>query len=103
VNLSPLSVALVGAAGLLGAGFYGLLISRNLIKIVLALQILAKAALLALVAAGQAAGSIALGQSLALTVLVADTLVAVVGIALGVQVRRRTGTLDVRELSRLKG
>jgi len=46
-------------------GFYGLLVSRNLIKVVVCLQILAKAALLALVAAGQVTGQIDLGQSLA--------------------------------------
>jgi NADH:ubiquinone oxidoreductase subunit K len=103
MTLSPLFIALIGVVGLLGAGFYGLLVSRNLIKVVLALQILAKATLLALVAAGLASGNVNLGQSLALTVIVADTLVAVVGIALGVQIRRRTGTLDVRELARLKG
>jgi len=81
----------------------GLLVSRNLIKVVVCLQILAKAALLALVAAGQISGHIDLGQSLALTVIVADTIVAVMGIALGVQIRRRTGTLDVRKLASLRG
>ena len=73
--------------GLLGVGLYGLLISRNMIKIVIALQILVKAAILALVAAGQASGQMNLAQSLAVTVIVADTTVAVVGLALGVQVR----------------
>jgi NADH:ubiquinone oxidoreductase subunit K len=103
MNISPWTVALIGVAGLLGAGFYGLLASRNLIKIVIAMQILGKAALLGLVAAGSAIHQINLGQSLAITVLVADTVVAVVGIALGVQIRRRLGTLDVRDLSSLRG
>ncbi|MGB8211959.1 MAG: NADH-quinone oxidoreductase subunit K [Anaerolineales bacterium] len=103
MNLSLFAIALIGVVGLLGVGFYGLLVSRNLIKIVLSLQILAKAAILVLVAAGQATGQIDLGQSLALTVIVADTIVAVMGIALGVQIRRRSGTLDVRELASLRG
>jgi len=58
---------------------------------------------LGLVAAGHASGQINLGQSLAITVIVADTVVAVIGIALGVQIRRHLGTLDVRELSSLRG
>ena len=103
MNLSPFTIALIGVVGLLGVGFYGLLVSRNLIKVVVCLQILAKAALLALVAAGQISGHIDLGQSLALTVIVADTIVAGMGIALGVQIRRRTGTLDVRKLASLRG
>jgi NADH:ubiquinone oxidoreductase subunit K len=94
---------MVGLLGLLGVGLYGLLIERNLIKLIIALQILVKAALLGLIIAGNANGQINLSQSLAITVIVADTVVAVVGIALVVQVRRRIGTLDVRDLARLKG
>ncbi len=103
MTLSPFTVALFGVVGLLGIGFYGLMASRNLIKIVVALQILVKGALLALVAAGNANGQLGVSQSMALTVVVADTIVAVMGIALGVQVRRRTGSLDVSALSRLRG
>lgn len=103
MNLSPFTVAWIGVVGVLGIGFYGLMVSRNLIKIVVALQILVKAALLGLVAAGSANGQINLAQSMALTVIVADTIVAVMGIALGVQIRRRIGSLDVRDLSSLRG
>jgi NADH:ubiquinone oxidoreductase subunit K len=39
---------------------------------------------------------------MALTVIVADTIVAVVGLALAVQVRRHFGTLDLKSLSMLK-
>jgi NADH-quinone oxidoreductase subunit K len=101
--LSLANVAFAGVLGLLGVGLYGLLVTRNLIKIVVALQILVKAAVLALVAAGYVSGQVNLGQSLAVTVIVADTVVAVVGLALAVQVRRCFGTLDVQALSELRG
>ncbi len=97
-----ITVLLVGIIGLLAIGLYALLISRNLIKVVIALQILVKSAMLAMIAAGQMAGQAALGQSLALTVIVADTIVAVVGLALAVQIRRHFGTLDIRALSTLR-
>jgi NADH-quinone oxidoreductase subunit K len=103
MNLTPFSIALLGVLGLLGVGLYGLMISRNLIKIVVALQILVKAALLGLVAAGSVSQQINLGQSLAITVLVADTVVAVIGMALAVQIRRQLGSMDVKELSSLRG
>jgi NADH-quinone oxidoreductase subunit K len=86
--------ALVGVLGLLGTGLYGLLASRNLIKIVIALQIVGKAAVLALVAAGAARGQPDLGQSIAVTVIVADTVAAVLGLALSVQLQRITGSLN---------
>jgi NADH:ubiquinone oxidoreductase subunit K len=96
------AVGFIAMIGLLGAGLYGLLAMRNLIRIIIALQILVKGAVLALVLAGKANGQTNLGQSLAATVIMADTVAAVIGLALAVQVKRRVGTLDVRVLSRLR-
>jgi len=101
-SVLPMVVS-AGVLGLLGVGLYGLLVSRNLIKLLVALQVLAKAVILGLVLAGRVSGHPALGQSLATTVVVADTVVAIVGLALATQVRQRTGTLDVQSLSRLRG
>lgn len=103
MTLDPLNAILIGVILLLAVGFYGLLITRNLIKIVLVLQILVKAVVIALVLAGKASGHIGLGQSIAATVIVADTIVAVVALALAVQVRIRFGTLDLSKISSLRG
>ena len=100
--MTTLQIAVIGVLGLIGIGLYGLLITRNLIKVIVALQVLVKGALLALVAAGSASGKINLGQSLAVMVIVVDTVVAVIGLALALQVKRRMGTLDVKELSTLQ-
>jgi len=98
-----MNIVLLGVIALLGVGFYGLLVTRNLIKVVMVLQILIKGAITALVLAGKLSGNLGLGQSTAATVIVADTIVAVVGLALAVQVRRRFGTLDVPKISTLRG
>jgi NADH:ubiquinone oxidoreductase subunit K len=103
MTLTPLNAVLFGVVLLLVVGFYGLLITRNLIKIVLVLQVLVKAVVVALVLGGKASGNLGLGQSLAATVIVADTVVAVVALALAVQVRRRVGTLDLAKISSLRG
>ena len=103
MTLDPLNAVLIGVILLLAVGFYGLLITRNLIKIVLVLQILVKAVVIALVLAGKASGQPGLGQSMAATVIVADTIVAVVALALAVQVRIRFGTLDLSKISSLRG
>ena len=102
MSLSILRILVIAVLGLVGVGFYGLLMSRNLIKVIIALQILVKGILLALVAAGSLQGQVNLGQSMALTVIVADTVVAVVGLALAVQVRRHCGTLDIQALTSLR-
>ncbi|MEW6179343.1 MAG: NADH-quinone oxidoreductase subunit K [Chloroflexota bacterium] len=100
--LSIPNLVILIVVGLIGVGIYALLTVRNLIKVVIALQIMVKGALLALVLAGRLQGQENLGQSLALTVIVADTIVAVVGLALAVQVRRAFGTLDLKALTTLR-
>ena len=96
------NVGVVVILGLLGIGIYGILISRNLIKVVVGLQIAVKGAMVAMVLAGRLSNQVDLGQSLALTVVVADTIVAVVALALAVQVRRKFGTLDIKSLTSLR-
>jgi NADH:ubiquinone oxidoreductase subunit K len=100
MSISPLAL---GVLGLLGVGFYALLVSRNLIRTLIALQILVKSAVLGLLLAGSLSGKLQLAQSLAVTAIVADTVVAVVGMAFAVQIRRRMGTLDLRDLAQLRG
>lgn len=100
--MSVMTYLLIAVIGLLGIGLYALLITTNLIKVVVALQIMVKGAMIAMIAAGQAAGKPAVGESMALTVIVADTIVGVVAMALAVQVRRHFGTLDLKALSTLR-
>jgi len=96
------TIAIAAVIGLVAIGIYGLLILRNLIKIVVALQVFAKGTILIMIVAGGMAGKPAIGQSLSITVLVADTAITVVALALAIQVRRWCGTLDTRVISTLR-
>jgi NADH-quinone oxidoreductase subunit K len=100
--MTPLTIVLVAVLGLVGIGIYGLLAVRNLINVIVALQITVKGIIVALILAGQHVGQVSLAQSMALTVIVADTIVAVLGLALAVQVRRYIGTLDIQALTTLR-
>ncbi len=102
MTLSIPSIVILVVVGLLGVGLYAMLTVRNLIKVIVGLQIMVKGAMIALVLAGRLQGQENLGQSLALTVIVADTIVAVIGLALAVQVRRAFGTLDLKALTTLR-
>lgn len=103
MNVSALDFVLILVAGFLAVGLYGLLVVRNLIKLVIALQILVKATVVALVAGGLASHTLELASSVAVTVIVVDTVVAVLALAFAIQVRQKIGTLDVRALGTLKG
>lgn len=100
--MTALHWSLVFVVLLLGVGLYGMLVSRHLIKTVIALQIMTKAAIVAIIVAGNAVGRVNLAQSIVLTVIVVDTITAVLALALIVQIKRRTGTLDAADLARLK-
>jgi NADH:ubiquinone oxidoreductase subunit K len=95
-------VVVLSILSLAGVGLYCLLATRNLIKVIVGLQLIVKGVALAFVLAGNLTGQISLAQTMALTVIVADTIVAVVGLAMAVQIRHKMGTLDTKALSSLK-
>lgn len=101
--MMPLHILLASTIILLGIGLYGLLIIRNMIKIVIAIQIMVKGAMLAFVVAGALNGQLHLGQSLALGVITADTIVAIIGLALAIKIQHHFGTLNVDEVIHLEG
>ncbi len=80
-----------------------MLTTRNMVRLIVALQILVKAALLGLITAGAISGEMAVAESMCITVIVADTVVAVIGMALAILMKRTVGTLDIREIANLKG
>lgn len=95
-------IVILAILSLAGVGFYCLLATRNLIKVIVGLQLIVKGVALAFVLAGSLNGAMNLAQTMALTVIVADTIVAVVGLSLAVQIRQKTGTLDTKAVSSLK-
>jgi NADH:ubiquinone oxidoreductase subunit K len=99
---NPTTIVLVSILGLLGIGLYCLLATRNLIKVIIALQIMIKGVVLAFLLAGSLGGNGNQAQTFALTIIVADTIVAVVGLALSVKIRQVVGSLDIKDISSLK-
>ena len=96
--MSPIQVLFSGAWFLLIIGTYGLMVARSLLKIVISLQLMVKGAIIMLVVVGSLRGQLALGQSLAITVIAVDTLVAVIGLALVVQAKTKHGTLHIDQI-----
>ena len=102
MNLPIPFIVFLAVLSLAGVGFYCLLFTRNLIKVVVALQLIVNGVVLAFILSGYINNDQSTAQTMALTVIVADTIVAVVGLALAVQIRLRTGSLDLKNLSKLK-
>lgn len=84
-------------------GLYCLLTSRNMIKLLIGLEVMAKAAVLSFIAAGHARGETFLAQSLVITFIVIEVCIVAVALALAINAYRNTGSLDIRRLAKLKG
>lgn len=91
------------SAALLFVGIYCLLTMKNLIKLFIGIEIIAKAISLALVTSGLVRTNIALAQALTITFIVVEVSTVAVALAIIINVYRHTGSLDVRKLTKLKG
>jgi len=98
----PLSHVLALAATLFLIGLTGVLIRRNLIFLLMSLEIMMNACGLAFVAAGARWG-VADGQIMFMLVLALAAAEVAVGLGLLLQLERRLGSLDVDAASELKG
>ena len=84
-------------------GLYCLVAARNMLRLIIGIEILSKAALLALLASGQALGNINLAQTLAITMIAVEVVVVAVALALFIRYYAVTGTLDILKMNKLKG
>ncbi len=98
----PLQHALLLAAILFALGLVGLLARRNVIFILLSIEVMLNAAGLALVAAG-AAWRQADGQVMFVFVLAMAAAEVSVGLALVLQLYRQNRTIDADAASRMRG
>jgi NADH-quinone oxidoreductase subunit K len=84
-------------------GVYLLLGVRNLLRVVLSVEVLSKGVTLILLASGVYRQALPTIQSLIVTFIIVETIVTAIMLALIVICQRTNATLDIRSLSRLKG
>lgn len=94
---------LIAVLLLFGIGLYTLLVSRNLLRMLIGFEIMAKGVTLAIVSAGYLNGKAALAQTLAITAIVVEVVFVAIALAIIMLIQRKKGSLDVRKLTNLKG
>lgn len=102
--MMPLDVVLVGAFGLVAIGLYSLATSKNMIIIVMGVEIMLNGSILALVALATGPSGLIdpLAQSLAILAIAVGGSTTAVALAMITQAYKHYKTLDVRELKRLR-
>jgi len=81
-------------------GFYYLITTRNLIRILIALEVLTKGITLTLIYVGKVTGQMATAQSMAITLIIIEVVVLAVAAGIIVNIFNHTDSLDVREIFR---
>ena len=102
-NLNLLWTAGIFVVVLLFIGFYCILVSRNLIRILIGLEVLAKAITLGLVAVGYATRNTALTQALAITVIIIEVFVVAIAAGIVINIYRQHDSLSIDNIENLKG
>ena len=91
------------AVALVVAGLLGLLGKRNLIKLLIAIEVIGKGITLLLLATGYAKASLLTAQAVVITYIVIEVSLVATAMALIINIYRDTKSLDVRNLAKLKG
>ncbi len=102
VSSVPLEHALILSGILFSLGLLGILVRRNILFVLMSIEIMMNAAALAFVAAGSRWGQ-ADGQVMFILILTLAAAEASVGLALVLQLYRRFQTLDTDAASEMKG
>jgi len=101
--MSFASVLLITGILMIIAGCWCLIRTFHMLKITIGIEVAMKAVTMFLILAGYKSGSVALSQAYVITVIVIEVVVAVVGTGMAVGLFRKYGSMDVRNLTRLKG
>lgn len=94
--MNPSALSFTVAILLLGIGLIGTMVSRNVVKAIIGVELMSKAVLLNFIAGGYAGG-----QAIVVLLILIDAIVVAVMMGLAVATYRHYGTLDVEQLGRL--
>ena len=84
-------------------GIYNVLMTYNIIRVLIGLELLIKASTLLIIAVGYAIGYPALTQEMVITLIVIEVVVMVVATGVVLGLYRHDETLDVRSFRNMKG
>ena len=88
---------------LLAVGIYCLIARKNLIQLIIGLEVIAKAVTLLFVLGGFLQGNEQISQSIVITIILIEAIVAAVAISLIVVANRHADSLDIDLFRRLRG
>lgn len=96
------NIAIIAIVLLFITGLYSLLMTRNLIRVLISLEILIKGVTLLIIIAGYAINRIALAQAMVITLIIIEVVAVATGSGIAVGLFRHYNTLDMKKIRSLK-
>lgn len=97
-----LTLFIVATALIFIVGIYSLIVTRNLIRVVISLEVLTKGATLLVILAGALTHNMPQAQTFAITMIVIEVIVTAIAAGIIIGVFNHNGTVDTRKLTNLK-
>ena len=93
-----LTIFIAAIALLAVAGIYCVIATRNLLRVLIALEIVSKSATLTMLLAGLLQGKLAEAEVFIVILIIVEVVVTAIGAVLCIAIHARTGSLDIREM-----
>lgn len=84
-------------------GFFCLVSSKNIIRMIIGIEVMARGVTLSFISSGFVHGNTSIAQALVITVIVVEVVVSATALALIMNVYKHTKTLNIDKLTKLKG
>lgn len=97
-----LTIIFLTVVALYLVGFYYLVVTRNLIRILIALEVLTKGLTLTLIYVGKLTGQMATAQTMVITLIIIEVVVLSVAAGIIINIFNHTESVDVRKITRPK-
>ena len=94
---------LIAVALLFAIGVYSLLVTTNLIRILVSIEILTKGVTLLMIGAGYATGKMAQAEAYVITIIVIEVVLLAIATGIVLGVYRENGEIYTRGIKKLKG
>ncbi|MCL2631958.1 MAG: NADH-quinone oxidoreductase subunit K [Coriobacteriia bacterium] len=81
------------------AGIYSLIASQNLIRVLIAMELVNKGAALLIAIAGRISGQMAQAESFIIALIIVEVVVTAIGAVLAITIHAKTGSIEIGTLS----
>lgn len=98
-----ITLFVVSAVLLIAAGFYSIIVTRNLMRILMSIEILTKAVTLVMIGAGYQTGKMGAAQSFVITIIIMEVMLLVIATGILFGIYKNTGSLSTEGINHLRG